>query len=161
MSKSEARSRELFENKMKLNIKILIGFLAVVILGTAFFLAFLQKDGAARAFVDRGSYQVGENLEVAVENGFNRDICFSSCYPYLMERQQENGSWEEYDYPECLEANRAIDCVAASGKKKFRVALDDVAAGIHRLKIAACVGCAANESFKSQQVLYSDIFQIK
>jgi|GEM_PF-538988 len=161
MSKSEARSRELFEDKMKLSIKILIGFLAVVILGTAFFLAFLQKDGAARAFVDRGSYQVGENLEVTVENGFNRDICFSSCYPYVMETKRENGQWDEYDYPDCLEAARAVDCVPPREFKKFRIRLEDAAAGVHRLKIAACVGCAANESFKSQQVLYSDIFQIK
>jgi len=146
---------------MKLNIKILIAFLAILVLAAALFLVFFQKSGAVRVVIDRDTYQVGESLEVAVENDFDRDICFSSCYPYVMETKRENGQWDEYDYPDCLEAARAVDCVPPREFKKFRIRLEDAAAGVHRLKIAACVGCAANESFKSQQVLYSDIFQIK
>lgn len=146
---------------MKLIIKILIAILAIAILAAILFLAFPQRGEAVRAFVDRGNYQVGEKLEVAVENDFGREICFSSCYPYLMEKQQENGNWEEYDYPDCSGANRAVDCVPASGRKKFRVALDDVAAGIHRLKINACVGCAAAGAFTTEQTIYSDIFEIR
>lgn len=142
-------------------IKILIPILVVGALAAFLFFALLQKNGTAQAFVDRDNYQVGESLEVAVTNDFDRKMCFSSCYPYLMERRREDGKWEEYEYSNCPDNNLAADCILVRAQKKFRIMLDDVVPGVHRLKINACVGCAAAENFVFEREIYSNIFEIK
>lgn len=145
---------------MKTNIKVLIGITAVLVLAAVLFLIFPQKSGSAQASVDRAGYQIGEKVELTVENGFNREICFSSCYPYIMEIQNKKGEWEEYVYQDCASPDRAIDCVPARALKKFRIAPEDAEIGVHRLKIPVCFDCLAGQSFGSDQALYSGTFII-
>ena len=145
---------------MKTNIKILTGILAIPVLAAVLFLFFPRENGSAHASVDRTDYQAGETMELVMENGFKREICFSSCYPYIMEIQNEKGGWEAYVYQDCPAPDVAIDCIPASGSKKFRILLDDPMIGAHRLKIPVCFDCSAGQNFKSDQMLYSGTFTI-
>ena len=146
---------------MKTNAKVLIGILVVSALSAILFLLLFQKSGAAEISLDRAEYSPGEALEVTVKNDFDREICFSSCYPYLVEIRDGNGEWKEYVYQDCPEAARAVDCVPPRDSKKFRVALEDMLTGIHRLKVPFCLECAAGENFRPEQTLYSPVFEIK
>jgi len=153
--------RPLFEkNKMKTNARILIGILVVSALSSVLFLLFFQKSGAAQISLNRAEYNPGEALEVSVRNDFGREICFSSCYPYLAEIRDQSGEWKEYVYQDCPETARAADCVSPRDSKKFRVALEDMPAGTHRLRIPFCLECAAG-NFQPEQTLYSPVFEIK
>lgn len=146
---------------MKTNARILIGILIVSILSVILFLSFFQKSGAAQISLNRAEYSPGEALEVAVRNDFGREICFSSCYPYLAEIRDESGKWKEYVYQDCPEAAVAADCVPPRDLKKFRVVLEDMPAGAHRLKIPFCLECASGGNFQPEQAVYSPVFEIK
>ena len=146
---------------MKTNARILIGILIVSILSVILFLSFFQKSGAAQISLNRAEYSPGEALEVAVRNDFGREICFSSCYPYLAEIRDESGKWKEYVYQDCPEAAVAADCVPSRDLKKFRVVLEDMPAGAHRLKIPFCLECASGGNFQPEQAVYSPVFEIK
>jgi len=146
---------------MKTNARILIGILIVSILSVILFLSFFQKSGAAQISLNRAEYSPGETLEVVVENDFGREICFSSCYPYLAEIRDQSGEWKEYVYQDCPETARAVDCVPPRDLKKFRVALEDIPLGVHRLKVPFCLECVAGEGFQAEQALYSPVFEIK
>jgi hypothetical protein len=43
-----------------------------------------------------------EELKVQVKNDESQRICFSSCYPYVV--QSRAGSWDTYPYPQCAKA---------------------------------------------------------
>ncbi|GMX58097.1 MAG: hypothetical protein YFSK_4360 [Candidatus Yanofskyibacterium parasiticum] len=146
---------------MKTNARILIGILIVSILSVILFLSFFQKSGAAEISLNRTEYDSSGTLEVAVKNDFGQEICFSSCYPYLAEIRDQNGEWKEYVYQDCPETARAVDCVPPRDLKKFRVALEDMPAGVHRLKVPFCLECAAGENFQPEQAVYSPVFEIK
>ena len=146
---------------MKTNARILIGILVVSALSSVLFLLLFQKSGAAEISLNRTEYDSSGTLEVAVKNDFGQEICFSSCYPYLAEIRDQNGEWKEYVYQDCPETARAVDCVPPRDLKKFRVALEDIPLGVHRLKVPFCLECAAGEGFQAEQALYSPVFEIK
>jgi hypothetical protein len=146
---------------MKTNARVLIGIFIVSILSVILFLSFFQKSGAAQISLNRAEYSPGETLEVVVENDFGQEICFSSCYPYLAEIRDQSGEWKEYVYQDCPETARAADCVPPRDLKKFRVALEDMPTGVHRLKVPFCLECVAGEGFQAEQALYSPVFEIK
>ena len=146
---------------MKTNARILIGILVVSALSSVLFLLLFQKSGAAEISLNRTEYDSSGTLEVAVKNDFGQEICFSSCYPYLAEIRDGNGEWKEYVYQDCPETAVAADCVPPRDSKKFRVVLEDMPAGAHRLKIPFCLECAGGEVFQAEQALYSPVFEIK
>ncbi len=145
---------------MKINIGVLIGILLLAVIAVAAFLRFSLPAGSVQAFADRSVYELDDILEVFVQNDFGREVCFSSCYPYLMEMQAQDGGWGEYVYGDCGWDDQAADCVPSHGAKKFRIFLADASVGVHRLKLPLCFDCAG-ESFKPEQAIYSNIFNIQ
>jgi Archaeal fructose 1,6-bisphosphatase len=119
ISKSERFYARFLKNKMKTNARILIGILVVSALSSILFLLLFQESGAAEISLNRTEYNSGGTLEVAVRNDFGREICFSSCYPYLAEIRDESGKWKEYVYQDCPEAAVAADCVPPRDLKNF------------------------------------------
>jgi hypothetical protein len=108
---------------------------------------------------DKTEYKGGEVLRLRIENDFLENICFSSCYPYYLERK--DGKWESYKYVECRRFDGNGHCIDAQDEKFFELTLPKVKKGIHRLSVPVCGGCASTEEFKEEKRFYSNEFLIK
>jgi len=104
-------------------------------------------------------YKTGDVLKVKIENNLKENICFSSCYPYNIEKK--NGEWNSYSYEDCVGSNLNESCIDSRQVKAFEFIIPFVDAGFHRLGISACIGCNIDEIFKQGQKFYSNDFLIK
>lgn len=151
---------------MLLRRKILIWFLAIVvlffgILGGGIWLSF--KGGLpekVEIFTDKTEYQLGGSLRLKIKNNSKDTLCFSSCYPYLLEKKTERG-WESYNYVDCPKKDLNEKCIKPGKVKAFELVLIDGKRGLHRIRIPACVSCKEGEEFKENKRFYSNQFLIK
>jgi len=111
-------------------------------------------------YSDKEEYLKRESLKVAIRNNLGKTVCFSSCYPYLLEKKNSNEEWEKYLYVGCEEENVARDCIESQKVKAFEI-LSEIEKGVHRLYLSACIGCKAGERFREDKVFYSNDFLIK
>lgn len=140
----------------KIYIKIAV---AALVTGIIVFLSFKLAVKPVRISIDRADYKIGDSLEVVIKNNFNRQICFSSCYPYLIERETEDHNWTAYPYSECGH-DLVHKCIEPGAERKFRLAMDEVEPGQNRLKIPICVDCQGRV-FSAEFAYYSNNFDIK
>jgi hypothetical protein len=140
-------------------IYILIGVMALAVGGLALFCGAAKK---LEVRTDKDLYAVATSLIVNIKNDLGQTICFSSCYPYRLERIQPDGDkWIGYEYGDCPKKDEVAACIDKNGSKKFQLQLDEAEPGTHRLEIAACTACSVGEPFKAEKVFYSNSFQIK
>ena len=135
-------------------IVIFAGIAVVLIL----FLA-LQQQKSVQIATDKNDYQVGSSLLVNINNKTGKNLCFSSCYPYYLEKDA-NG-WSDYDYGDCPKKDEIAKCVPQNEIKVFKINLSQVDTGTHRIKIPACVGCQVGQDFNANETFYSNLFEIK
>ena len=135
-----------------------IGVIIVLIVGVIFLLTSAPK---IKIVTDKKDYKRGESLKVKIENNLaDNNICYSSCYPYYLERK--DGDWESYLYPECKNSDLVKDCVAPGQVKAFELILPPfLAKTFHRLAMPACVGCNIQEAFREDERFYSNEFIVK
>lgn len=133
-------------------VLVLVILIASINLGT-------KKPGSVEVTIDKGEYETGDALRVKIENNLKGNICFSSCYPYYI--QKKNDNWENYRYVDCSKENITEKCVEPKQIKAFELTLPEIEEGFHRLSISACVGCHFNEEFKEDQKFYSNDFIVK
>ena len=107
---------------------------------------------------DKTEYNSGSALKVTIQNNSKKDVCFSSCYPYYLERK--NSNFESYSYSVCQLPDSNQVCVEPRHSKFFETTLPPLETGIHRMAIPACVGCKIQESFKEDKKFYSNEFMI-
>ena len=136
----------------------------IAIIAIASFLPKSPKDNLAEGalisiITDKDEYFSGETLKVKIENNSENKICFSSCYPYHI--QKKNGDWESYRYVDCPTENIADNCVNPKAVKAFELNLPKIADGTHRLAIEACLSCQLKELFKKEKNFFSNRFYIK
>lgn len=145
------------EKKKFLIIGTGIALLAIIVLIALLF----PQEGLVNVITDKNEYKLGDILKIKVENNLNKNVCFSSCYPYVFERK--NGDWESYDYTNCLDSDIVEVCVDSKKIKAFEITipLSFMEKGDHRLLIPACIGCDRNETFEENQKFYSNDFVIK
>lgn len=103
-------------------------------------------------------YEKGGAVRVNITNQLSESVCFSSCYPYYLEKR--NGGWEKYGYADCPEKNIVEKCVSPQGVKGFELTLPSVE-GMHRIAVPACVGCGLQELFRQDGWAYSNEFMVK
>jgi len=108
---------------------------------------------------DKTEYETGGILKVKIKNNFGENICFSSCYPYLLESKNEK--WESYKYVECQRFDGNGHCLKAGELKAFELTLPQISDGSHRLAISVCIGCQSEDTFKEDMRFYSNEFSIK
>ena len=108
---------------------------------------------------DKGEYEIGEELKVKIKNSTDETLCFSSCYPYYIERK--DGVWDRYRYQNCPKENITDKCVDPHEVKAFELTIPELIRGNHRLSIGACINCGLNEIFKADKNLISNQFIIK
>ena len=118
----------------------------------------LQK-GELSIVTDKTEYEPGGILKVKIKNNFGEQICFSSCYPYLLESKNEK--WESYKYVECQKLNGNGHCMKAGELKAFELTLPQISDGSHRLAIPVCIGCKSEDTFRENKRFYSNEFKIK
>lgn len=139
--------------------KIIIGFFVIVILGLFWIFA---RPRRAEAITNKREYPAGTNLDVSIQNNLGKTICFSSCYPYYLQKPAAgNGIWQSYDYANCAKADLTTSCIQDKGFKQFRLLLEDVDSGTNRLMIPVCLGCAVGSEFRQDQIIYSNTFQVR
>lgn len=136
------------------NILIGLAVLAVLVL---FLLIGGQK--GIEVVTDKSSYVDGTSVMVNIRNNSGDKVCFSSCYPYYMEKKA--AGWVAYDYGDCRKKDEASKCVQARQIKTFRINLAQADKGLHRLRIPACVGCEIGQDFRADKVFYSNLFEVK
>jgi hypothetical protein len=157
-------------NQMNKNllIAILIAIILFGILGMAGWLAwrnYLRQK--VNILTDKTEYHQGESLKVNIKNNLIKNICFSSCYPYYLEREKsEPGSptkiWEIYLYSKCDRENLNEKCIEPGKTKAFEINLSEyVEVGFHRIALPVCVGCKVGEKFKESKRFYSNEFLVK
>ena len=135
-----------------------VSILILLILASVFIFP-KEEQEEIKTFTDKESYKIGEVLKIKIENNLEKNICFSSCYPYYIEKK-ENG-WKSYSYAECLKEDLIEKCVAPKETRAFELVLSEIGEGIHRLAISACLGCQLKEKFKETQKIYSNQFIIE
>lgn len=117
----------------------------------------LQK-GEILITTGKVEYERGENLRLKIKNNLEETICFSSCYPYYLQRK--NKRWESYKYVECYDFNGNGHCIDAEKEKFFELTLPEVSAGLHRLVLPVCIGCKDAKEFEEDKRFYSNEFWI-
>ena len=110
---------------------------------------------------DKDSYDPSENLKLIIKNDFATSVGFSLCYPYLLEKDNGDGQWENYHYTDCQKFNGNGYNIVKFSSKSFELTLPNVSNGKHRLQIPACVGCREGDVFRADILFYSNEFQIK
>ena len=108
---------------------------------------------------DKKDYQKNSILKLAIRNNLAKSICFSSCYPYYLEKK--DGGWDIYSYSKCSDSDINDICLSANQSKFFEINLSFIAAGLHRLAIPVCLNCKDKDSFKEDSKFYSNEFSVK
>jgi len=106
-------------------------------------------------------YARGDNPKIKIKNNLRKTVCFSSCYPYYLERN--NGALKSYHYNDCLFPDVAEICIEPGQVKAFELLLDkmEIEGATHRVAVPACIGCALKENFRKDNFFYSNKFIIR
>jgi len=144
---------------MKINFSKKIGVSILVIFVILLFGLLLFQNQRVEILTDKKEYENGTTLKIKIRNLSLKNICFSSCYPYYLEKKE--GSWKPYNYQECIEPDLAEKCMKPGETKAFEISLPKVKKGIHRVAIPCCENCKMNSEFKETKRFYSNEFEIK
>ncbi len=117
------------------------------------------KASIAEVITEKKEYRSGDSLEVKIKNVSDREICFSTCYPYYIEAEKEG--WKSYKYLPCKGEDMVDSCVGPKEKKAFQLSLPELEGGPHRLAVPVCVECQKGERFQDEHWFYSNQFEIK
>ncbi len=159
-------------NKIRMGVKSVILLLAI----SALFLLGLfilrstskvNKSPSLKISLNKSEYKIGDNLKVMFANLSSKNMCFSSFYPYLMQKAQVDGlkhkyNWKTYSYPKTNQKDIVKDCFKPQETKTFLIKLDNVyQEGTYRLSIPICFGCKKGDLFRDDQNFHSEKFKIE
>ena len=144
-------------------LTIFLVFLIIFIIAVFTWKGYLiSKEKELSVLTYEKEYQAGENPKVKITNNSPEKICFSSCYPYYLEKN--NGSpLTSYQYGSCPHPDVAEICMEPKEVKSFEILLDNmvIEKGKHRVAIPACIRCVLQENFRKDKFFYSNGFMIK
>ena len=144
------------KSKKTFFIYVLIFLIVLTILILVFF--FLRNQEIIITITEQ-EYINGQDLKLKIKNSFlNKEFCFSSCYPYFLER--ENGTWQSYSYVECPFPDEVSKCVEPRKLSAFLISLPLVNAGRHRISVPVCEDCSLGQSFHETSRIFSNEFEI-
>ena len=143
---------------------IMVGVIIVLIIITLIALSKSPKEQLVKVNIitEKAEYEIGDIMKINVENKLDKSICFSSCYPYYLEKKNEK--WETYRYTNCSNSDLVKSCVEpgeVNGRELNIPLTEIVKAGFHRLAIPVCVGCNIQDEFREDQRFYSNEFNVK
>jgi hypothetical protein len=139
--------------------KIVVGVIVIAILSLLWVFGSPKR---VEAITNKREYPAGTDLDISIQNNLGETICFSSCYPYFLQKSSDgNGDWRDYKYADCKAADVTSACIQNKEFKKFRLPLENADAGTNRLMIPVCLGCQVGQGFRQDQVIYSNSFQVR
>jgi regulatory protein YycI of two-component signal transduction system YycFG len=140
---------------------IFVCILLVLVLLGAFYLNSKTDKESVEIITEKKAYSVNEELKVEIKNNTSDKICFSSCYPYMM--QVKNNDWSDYSYSDCDKDNVVENCIDSNSLKAFGISLSEMflESAPYRLAVSACIGCAVGENFRVDEIIYSNEFEVK
>lgn len=120
-----------------------------------------RKGGELSISTYQAEYSSSDNPKIKIENKSGEPICFSSCYPYYLEKK--DGTLQSYQYGDCPRTDVIENCINPEQVKAFELMLDqmEIEKGFHRVAVPACVGCAFQSNFRQDKFFYSNEFIIK
>lgn len=149
-----------------MNRKDIVLSVILIILIVFIFLGFVKNFkkyfavASASVLTYQNEYQSGDNLKVKITNNLGKNICFSTCYPYRLEKKDK--TWQSYKYVECGHDNIHNGCIEDGETKAFELTLPEFLSGIHRLAIPICsTTCGEGQSFREESILYSNEFIVR
>lgn len=144
-------------NEKKLSF-VLIIFTVLIFASLAFIV--LRREGLANMQIstDGVEYENGGVSKLKIKNISQKTICFSSCYPYLLQRKDL--IWKTYNYKDCPDSDIIKTCLAGGETKAFETELPQVKEGLHRFVVPVCEDCKTKESFRETRRFYSNEFKI-
>jgi len=147
--------------KKVLILIILTAILIIALTGWLIWKEYQARKAGTSVSTYLEEYQIGENPKIKIENSLSNPICFSSCYPYRLEKN--DGGFKSYDYSPCSKEDVAEICLEPGKQKAFELVLDKLKldTGIYRVALPACVGCTFQEKFREDKRFYSNTFLIK
>ncbi|PIR02182.1 MAG: hypothetical protein COS24_02490 [Candidatus Nealsonbacteria bacterium CG02_land_8_20_14_3_00_34_20] len=153
-------SPENISSKSKRKKGILYMVIGVLILAFAL-IGWWWNQGQVRIITDRSEYSKNGILRINVKNKLPESVCFSSRYPYYL--QKKEGVWKNYQYGEAQEEDIAAFCIKGGDLKGFGIYLFsyDIKSAVHRLVLPACIGCKEGDSFNPEKTFYSNQFRIQ
>lgn len=107
---------------------------------------------------DKFEYIEGEYPKIKISNNTEETICFSSCYPFYLERKDKE--WAKYEYNRCKKEDRADYCIEKEDSKTFEILTPYAETGIHRVHVSACLSCKPGQKFITEKDYYSNNFKI-
>jgi hypothetical protein len=143
--------------KLDFSRKNLVGLVIVLLILVLVWV--VLKNQRIEITTDKTAYDNGGTLKAKIKNLSLRNVCFSSCYPYYLERR--NGEWEPYDYQNCPHPDLAEKCFGLLAEKSFEILLPKVKGGTHRIAVPVCVNCEAGGGFREEEEFYSNEFIIE
>lgn len=147
---------------LKIIIEIVILVLIIIILGIGFsFWKIGRHQKSVSVATNQKEYVIGDTLKIKIKNNLEKNICFSSCYPYYFEKKNTETEWMGYNYPNCPNDNLNETCIGSKQIKAFEFILPALEKGVHRIAIPICVGCKMQEAFRDDQWFYSNEFITK
>jgi len=120
----------------------------------------IEQTAEAKIILDQFNYSNGDKMEIQIENPFLDRICFSSCYPYYLQKKQ-GGVWHNYNYAGCPWENEVENCIEPKQAKAFQISLTRAISGLHRLSLPVCQDCIEKKQFKITDTFYSPEFNVR
>ena len=147
---------------MTKSIKILVIAIVIIIIFVFIVVYLFDTFRKPEVITDKTEYNLEDVLKVKIKNNFTKNnICFSSCHPYYIERQNDE-RWQTYPYLDCEYSNLVNKCIDPGQIKAFEFTLpSSIDEEIHRLAIPVCIGCGIKQPFQEHKIFYSNEFIIK
>ena len=115
----------------------------------------------ATIVTEQNDYKMDENGRVKITNDSTKKLCFSSCFPYVLEVKREKG-FEGYSYSDfvCETPDLAGECVNSGETKMFEFPFTLANEGVHRIGVRLCMDCVEKGEFKEEDMIYSNEFNL-
>lgn len=150
------------DKKNVLIIATIILIIIIVFIAIFYFLPEQEKnEETINVLTNKEEYEPGEILKVKIENETENRICFSSCYPYYIQKRNGERQWKDYQYEDCTNEDVVENCIEPKEIKAYEITVPNINEGEHRLLINACVGCNLKQKFEKNKNLISNYFIIK
>lgn len=110
---------------------------------------------------NKSIYFKNEILNITIKNNLNKSICFSSCYPYYLEKKDKGQKWKLYPYGKCPRKDIIQTIIYPSKSKTFEIRSFRINNGLHRIVVPIDIGCKKGDKFREVKRYYSNEFTIR
>jgi len=143
----------------KTRLLFTIAALIVLSAGIVWYVLEAPTGSGVEIVIRKDAYNQGEALQLKITNNLSESICFSSCYPYFLERKIQ-GEWQAYQYDPCPWQDTNEKCIEAKSVKAFELSLNGAKEGEHRLVIPISKNGIEGDDFKEAKRFHSPVFTI-